>query len=364
MLPITHVLRRSSRGFSLIELMIAMAIGLFGVVIMVQVFSMSEANKRVTTSGNDAMNEGVVSLYAVQREVRMAGFGIADTRILGCNLLLRAGVTLVGMAPVTINHASIPAGDANTDTLLVVYANTDGSPQGDLITAAPAADQFTVQTNSAFSVNDWVVVAPFTRTCATTASPLTPSLTLTQVASIATPNITVTAGTGEVLPAVVMLSYPTVFNFGQRMPRVIAYAVRSGNLTVCDYTVSNCGAAGSVGNAAVWVPIGSNIVSLRAQYGRDTAAAGAMDGAVDVYDQTTPATACNWVRVSALRLVLVARSAQPAAAATTAAPLWDGSATVPIDLTGNTAWPNYRYKVFQTVAPLRNIAWMGRVTGC
>ncbi len=364
MLPITRTRQQCHHGFSLIELMIAMAIGLFGVLIMVQVFSMSEANKRVSTSGNDAMNEGVVSLYAVQREVRMAGFGIADTRILGCNLLLRAGVTLVAMAPVTINHASIPAGDTNTDTLLVVYANTDGSPQGDLITAAPAADQFTVQTNAAFAVNDWVVVAPFIRTCATTAAPLTPSLTLTQVASIAAPSITVTAGTGEVLPAVVMPLYPTVFNFGQRMPRVMAYAIRSGNLTVCDYSISNCGATGSVGDAAVWVPIGSNIVSLRAQYGRDTAAAGAMDGAVDVYDQTTPTTACGWVRISALRLALVARSAQPAAAATTAAPVWDGSANAPIDLTGNTAWQNYRYKVFQTVAPLRNIAWMGRVTGC
>lgn len=351
-------------GFSLVELMVAMTLGLFGVLIMTQLFSLAEQNRRSTSSGNDAMNEGVVSLYAIQRDLRTAGYGIADVNLLGCNVLLRAGVTLVAMAPVTVNHASIPAGDANTDTLLVFYSQATGSTQGDRITAAAVADQYTVQTPASFVVNDWVLAAPQARTCAGTSAPLTPALILTQVAAIASPIVTVTAGTGDTFLAIVSPLFPTLFNFGARPIYAVAYAIRGGNLTQCDYTLNDCGLASNATDPSIWLPIGSNIVSLRAQYGRDTAAAGAMDGAVDVFDQTTPTTACAWVRTSAVRLTLVARSAQPAAAATAAAPVWDGSATTAIDLSANASWQNYRYKVFQTVVPLRNIAWMGQVAGC
>lgn len=364
MKPIAKPLRQKLKGFSLVELMVAMTIGLFGVLIMTQVFSMAERNKRAATGGNDAMNEGIVSLYSLQRDIRTSGFGIADTNLLGCNLLLRSGVTLVQMAPVTINHTSIPAGDTNTDTLLVFYTHSTGSTQGDQIGAAPATDQYTVQTAASFALGDWVVATPQVRTCSGSSATLTPALTLTKIAAVASPIVTLTAGTGTTFPAIVAPALPTIFNFGARSPTLVAYAIRNGNLTMCDYMVNDCGQALSTSNAANWVPIGSNVVSLRTEYGRDTAAVGAMDGIVDVYDQTTPATACDWVRVSTVRLAIVARSAQPAGSATTAAPQWEGSATAPIVLSGNSSWQNYRYKVFQTVVPVRNIAWMGLVAGC
>lgn len=352
----------SAAGFSLVEIMVGMVIGMFGIIVMMQVFALSEERKRTTTGGGDAMTEGVMALYALQRDIRQGGYGIGDVKVLGCNVLLRAGVTLNAVAPVTINHASIPAGDAGTDTLLVVYGNTNGSPQGDGITSQPATAQYAVQTPTSFVANDWVIAAPQTRTCATTAGG-TPALTLDRVASVANPNVNVNAG-------VAGMSNGTLFNLGQT-PRVVAYAVRGGNLTMCDYTANDCSAAGNAGNAAVWVPIGNNIVGLRAQYGQDTNAA--MDGIVDVYNQATPTTACGWAKTSAVRLALAARSAQTEkTAVTTVAPVWDGSfadnpagsTAAPIDLSGNTSWQSYRYKVFQTVVPIRNVAWMGAVTGC
>src|SRR5690606_9444250 len=98
-----------------------------------------------------------------------------------------------------------------------------------------------------------------------------------------------------------------LFNLG-RAPHIVAYAIRGGNLTVCDYLRNDCGLAADKDNAAVWVPIGANIASLKARYGRDTSAA--RDGTVDVFDQETPAFQQDWLRVRALRLALVARSAQ------------------------------------------------------
>jgi type IV pilus assembly protein PilW len=333
--------------------MVGMVIGMFGIIVMMQVFALAEERKRTTTGGNDAVTEGTMALYALQRDVRQSGYGIGDLKLLGCNVLLPTGTTVVGMAPVVVNHPSITGMDADTDTLLVTYGNSDGSPQGDGITAQPAGTQYAVQTPTAFAPGDWVIAAPPARNCSTTSASLTPALTLTQVA--AGTSVTVSTGVAGMVNG-------TLFNLG-RVPRILAYAVRGGNLTVCDYRANDCGLAANNGSAAVWVPIANNIVSLRAQYGRDSSLAA--DGIVDVYDQTTPTTACGWARIPALRVALVARSAQFEKTAVTAtAPTWDGSAGAAIDLSGNADWQKYRYKVFQTVMPIRNVAWMGAVAGC
>ncbi len=335
--------------------MVSMMIGMFGVLIMMQVLSVSEEQKRTTTSGNDAMNEGVLALYALQSDVRMSGYGITDPKILGCALTLRAGVTLASLSPVMVNSANITGADANTDTLLAFYSNSYGTPQGDVVIGAGN----TMQTPSAFVINDWVVVGPVVR-------PAPCTLTLDRVANVAGATVTLTSGAALTVG-------DTIFNLGQTY-RAIGYAVRNGNLTTCDYTNAglNCAAAGS------WNSIASNIVSLRAQYGRDTTAPG-MDGFVDSYDQATPDpvatpnTLCGWSRISAVRMALVARSTQMEKEEVTAvAPLWDGSAAgnpagstaAAINLTGDANWKNYRYKVFQTLVPIRNMSWMGVVTGC
>jgi type IV pilus assembly protein PilW len=83
--------------------------------------------------------------------------------------------------------------------------------------------------------------------------------------------------------------------------------------------------------AANYVAIANNIVSLRAQYGRDTTAAA--DG-IDTWDQNpllpAPASAeiraCRWARASALRIAVVARNSQVDQGTVTAqAPVWAGS---------------------------------------
>ena len=50
-------------GFSLVEVMVAMVIGLLGIIVMMQMFSVFEGQKRTTTGGDDANSSGAVSLY-------------------------------------------------------------------------------------------------------------------------------------------------------------------------------------------------------------------------------------------------------------------------------------------------------------
>ena len=126
---------------------------------------------------------------------------------------------------------------------------------------------------------------------------------------------------------------------------------------VCDYLAADCS------SAANYVAIVNNIVSLRAEYGHaSTATSG-----VDSWDQTTPSDAnqatfaCLWARTSALRIAVVARNSQvDRDQITTAAPVWLGNTAIDLSDRGN--WQNYRYKVFETIVPIRNLPWMGTCT--
>ena len=66
-------------GFSLIELMVGLAIGLIATVVIMQTFSSFEGSKRSTTGIADAQTSGSIGLYMIQRELQFAGYGIPLT---------------------------------------------------------------------------------------------------------------------------------------------------------------------------------------------------------------------------------------------------------------------------------------------
>jgi type IV pilus assembly protein PilW len=354
------------RGFSLIELMVSIVIGMIAILVVMQVFALSESSRRTTTGSDDAQNAGSIAMVLLQRDMKQAGYGLSSAttagaapRLLGCTLTVPAPAnwSISSLAPVTINHPSIPAGDTNTDTLLIIYGSSNGSPDGDLVNVQPAQGTYTVSTPTSFQVSDRLIAAVQPR-------PVNCTLTMESAATVTVPpdppQVTVPIGVPN-------MSNGALFNLGQS-PRVLVYAVRDGNLTVCDGMVNNCGDLSKVANQAVWVPVADNVVSLRAQYGRDTTAPD-MDGVVDDYAGAPAAnTACGWVRVSAVRYALVTRSGQYEKVAVTGvtapAPTWAGSAAKPLDLSLRPQWQNYRYRTFETTIPMRNIAWQGKVVGC
>lgn len=385
--------------------MVGMVIGMLGIIVIMQVFALFEGQKRTTSGGSEAQNTGAIALSGISDDIRQSGYGFSLINLLGCSTTLRPGVTIT-LAPVIINSASIPAGDANTDTLQIAYGSSDILPEGNSI-VPPAIDSthVSVQAYKSFQApplfpvphGDYVIPTAVTHSCTS----INPAI-LNMVTDVTNPTLTITPGATPVTSG-------TLFNLGQNVT-IHAYAVRNGNLTVCDYMANDCGSAANVTplNSSVWVPIAGNIVSLRAQYGQDitnhipsitSANTGVMDGIVDIYSQTSPANtgvakdACDWIRTLSVRFALVARNSQfEKTAVTTAAPLWEGSTATnndpswvasggnvsgasanPIDLTkfpngtSNPNWQNYRYKVFQTTVPLRNITSgvaLGVESGC
>lgn len=357
---------RRNAGFSLIELMVGLVIGMIAVFVMMQVFQSAEGFKRTTTGGNDAQTSGAIALDNLQREIQQSGYGLNNSLLLGCPVALPNGSVLTNLSPVTINHPSVPAGDANTDTLVIVSGANSILPAGDWVNGHTGA-AFTTSTPNVFAVGDLVVFAEQLRGTGEVRPKGACNLgNLLVQAVTAQAGTSVTVGT-----AVAGGGEGALINLGPAAnAKVLAFAVRNGALTMCDFLQDDCTANGSRNDTTVWVPIENGVVSLRAQYGRDTTAT--MDAIVDFYDQTTPATACDWLRMAAVRVALVVRGGQYEKTdtvtgnnVTTAVPTWMGSTATansvatPIVLSGDADWQHYRYRTIQSTIPLRNNAWAG-----
>ena len=63
-------------GFSLVELMVGLVIGLLATLVIIQVFSTFEGQKRSTSGSSDAQTNGSIALMSIQRNVQMAGYGL------------------------------------------------------------------------------------------------------------------------------------------------------------------------------------------------------------------------------------------------------------------------------------------------
>ncbi|WP_457420846.1 PilW family protein [Roseateles sp. P5_E7] len=328
---------RRAAGFSLVELMVGIVVAMAAVVVVMQVFKVTEGQRRNTTGGDDAATTGAIAVSLLQRDLRQAGQGFLNPQMLGCRLNLGNNRNVGELVPVQINPAGIPAGDENTDVLLISYGSGWGAPEGSRIVSQTGPSTYNVGAPQAYQVGDRVVATPGIPAGACI-------LELTSLAAAPAGNaVTVSLG-------IAGASNGTLLNMG-RAPRFVAYAVRSSRLTACELLVQNCNDAAPDN----WTEVADNIVSLRAEYAIDNSATS--DLIVDTYGQAAPmlfGATCAWARVIGVRFALVARSRQAETAdIPTAAPTWSAGASTPITL--EDGWQRFRYKTFETTVPLRNM---------
>ncbi len=315
------------RGFSLVELMVGIVLAMVAVIVVMQIFRLSESRNRTTAGTSSVAMDGAVALTDLQRMTRQAGEGIVGADLLGCDLTLINGFRLSALAPVTINSADVADGDTGTDTLLIMTGNGVGSPEGDRVTGVVGAT-LNVLTPNAFAQNDMVVPAA-EAAC---------GLKLATVNSVAgvSPN-----GSINIAPAAAA-TVSAVYNLG-RAPRFVAFRVKGGQLMQCDYTLKNC----KDDNVANWTVLYDGVVGLRAEYGDIIATPTS-------YSKTTPTTPDEWRKMGMLRFALVLRSGQleKDVVTTNQNLTWAGGN---IDLSGLPSWDHYRYRVYEAVVPLRNV---------
>ncbi len=377
----------AQQGFSMVEILVGAMIGLIGVAIIMQVFSQSEGIRRSAGGVADAQTSGLLALFSIERDMQQAGLGLANTTLLNCNVRSNMFFNNKPLLPVAIipdgataasadNLWKIPPGDAGSDMIAVAYTTTASMVEGTTLLNAPAGNTYQPTVRYGLTNNDYIVVGESGRDC-----------TLARITSINAGSNTVSLDYGGV---VAYTSSAYLYHLGAA-PRVLVYAVRNGALTLCDFWASDCSSAALTGDPTVWVPLADGVVALVGQYGWDTTNPTNMT--VDTYCKTyvakggtcpttdtgspapTAATGetaaqktCDWTRIPALRLAVVVRGGQyeKTEVSPAAIKLWPDSATVPTS-TGPSYAPadlHYRYRVFSTVIPMRNVIWLGAQSSC
>ncbi len=355
--------RRRSAGFSLVELMVAMLIGLFGTIVIFQVFSLSERQRRLTAGASDAQQNGLLALYSIEREARVAGYGFSYPPLLGCSVTShdqtgpRDFTFLLTAAQITDGAAGAP------DALTFAYGNSGVLVSPAKLFGASAVGAVASQVDNPYGYNrgDLIVIGQAGAGCVLREITANPANNATSFQLDHVPgNYTAQSGIGAAsrynkaggLP-IAFAEWDNVASTGGRLfslgnrPVVGTYSVAGNQLVYQNVLTSTAG-----------TPIVDGIVQLQAQYGRDTNT----DGIVDVWQATpAPATAADWQGVIALRMAVVARSVDrerptvdgPCSSTTTGL-TWAGGA---ITLT-DPEWQCYRYRVFETKVPIRNLIWL------
>lgn len=176
--------RARERGVTLIELMVALLIGMILTLAMFMVMSSAEGRKRTITSTSDANQAGNYAAYLLDQWVRNAGSGFSKSAgySFGCTLkayngstqILPSGSALpspfasvnagtVGkfrLAPLLIlPNQTTPSVSGHTSDVLVVMggaAGTGGVPV--LFSGFPSAAQLSLSNTTAFSANDVLLI--------------------------------------------------------------------------------------------------------------------------------------------------------------------------------------------------------------
>jgi len=356
--------RGRSRGLSLVELLVASAIGIIASLAIFQVFAVFEGQKRTTTSGGEAQTNGTLALFSVERELRLSGYGFNSPDLVGCTAQGWDQQTGTALAPWTLAPIVITQGAGSTpgvagspDTLMLMYGNGDRLPAPVTIGVSSLGttdDFFKIFNPYGFTPGDVVVFAEAGQPC-----------TLAQINEI--PPATGDSNKFNVQPGTYLNAsgapVPTRYNNPAGLGTAYTTNGKIFNLgnapTIKTLMVQNAQLVSQPLAAATATPIFDGIAQLQAQYGKDTN----NDGVVDLFDEITPINTAGWAAVLAVRIAIVARSSlyEKDQVSPATIRLWEDSAATPT--TTGPVWTltaderHYRYKVFQTVVPLRNMIW-------
>lgn len=121
----------AAAGFTLVELLVAVTIGLVLTLVLTNVMIQQEAGRRAVTGGNDLTSNAAFSSYTLDRELRSAGSGFSDgwTNSVGCVLRASRGGAqiLPRTAAFPAPFASLPTTVTLAPLLIHAGAGTGGS---------------------------------------------------------------------------------------------------------------------------------------------------------------------------------------------------------------------------------------------
>jgi len=365
-----NINNRSQSGLSLVELMVGMVVGLLATLVIMQVFTTFEGQRRATTGTGDAQTNGSIALMNIQRDLQTAGFGLsfplADTEnnLFKCDPLPAAydadndpgtDNSIESIFPIEIEN-----GAGNSSDILI--SRTSIKPTGAValrITNATDVDNVAVPRNIGCKEGD-IVLLSMNASCALTRVTESDADLEDDTFHIGLD------GTGLVAGTPPLDEQARLTCMGKWLPEAERELVESRYEVVNNQLLRN------------GEPIIDEIVMLQAQYGiAATVDSNQVTQWVDPVDQWSVANLAlnkdNRNRIRALRVAVVARNGKRETETVTSecetfqgvvnnGPCaWDDegySAAPMIDLsTVDADWEYYRFRSFETIVPLRNMLW-------
>lgn len=357
--------RRRQAGFTIMELMIGVAIGLLATVVVAKVLLVAEGWRRGSTSGSDAQVSGGLALYSLQRELRMAGYGLTtEGAALGCTLEAQYKTATPAGMPAVLAPAFITDGGGALPDSVRILASSKTTLAVPIQVTPPFYDpddavgdkakRFAVASALGVEQGDLMalVYGPDgkCKVFEVSAAPGVRSIPRESSGDWNSPKF----------PDAVATASSFLVNLG-------ALADTTFSITA-DYKLQKSvrNLAGTSVNTQI---LQSNVVDMRAYYGKDTNS----DDMINIFDKATPVNNAGWLQVRAIRLAVLARSTHyEKDEVTPSYPLLDVGTTTSVagsvdcgtskciqfDVSRlGSDWKHYRYKAFEMLVPLRNQLW-------
>lgn len=385
--------RRHAAGLSLVELMVSVVIGLLALGLATRLVVSSETNKQSALGGSDAMQNGVVAVFSIERELLQSGWGMNDPLLNGCDTVFydANGYALLsaarGASTVTPLTAVVIQSNAGSSDVLSINSGSDFSNTGMARISGGYASGASIDidrspygfngTDTVVAGGDVIAVAPEalgTAKCAIAQV----SAPVDAVAAGALNKLQIASGganrfnSGNLGVAYTVATGGRIFNLGPASN--LAFHTWSLNQGFLQLRATNL--AGSSTTAST---VTDNIVAIKAQYGLDQRSTATFTPELgmqvsnwsgtmlDADGDGVAGSAGDYARVAAVRVAVVARSRNPerpnAAGVCSATPntpytVFGGTVSVGLAVAGDSIdWKCYRYRTFETVVPLRNSAW-------
>jgi len=380
--------QHAQAGLSLVEIMVGVLIAMIGIVVIFQMLALSEERKRSASSGSDVQISGVIGLNALERDVREGGYGFSSagfdtavTPVMGCTVNAYDSGRPVAAYSFRLTPILITQGvGAASDTITVLRGNGSVFPAALVFTQSTDTTKRT-RGRAGLVARDYLLFGRVTPDLQCMLAELTgvanvDGLTIDHGQGAYTYPVYNTDGTTSTQTRIARYNNPAplisftngfIFNLGNGARRNI-WAVVNGKLQVTNdllYQDTN----GDGTNDPV--EIADNVITLQAEYGIDADNNGRI--ADSEWTTTDPATNAGWANVIAVRLGILVRAGQfERTQVTTTVPSWTGGQFVITNLDGSASstsptdpadnWRNYRYRVYETVIPLRNMLWGSRIS--
>jgi type IV pilus assembly protein PilW len=347
---VSHACLRIVHGASLIDALVGLAVAMVSLIIVYQAFVAVDTVRRNAGIVADAQSSAAFALFTLASQIGNAGAGWASAArwLDSCPA---SSEILSTLRPIDVLIADGGSPD-HPDSVVVrqSFQHTMAMPAA-LASAAPAGANLRVQSPDGFAVGDRVVAITRTGACIAT-----------QLQAVAA----AVAGIVDIAPAGIAIDLPITSVLLDLGPAGRASTLR---FDVAAQTLRSTDLA----NGDAPVPLASNVVNLKFQYGIDSDGDGALDTWVRAeasgpWSQSAllAAPRATLERIKAVRIGIVVRGERPDRGLARDFH-WvlfdceqDDKAACPGRLEGSIAGStagSYRYRTLETVVPLHNVNW-------